>query len=48
MIQKLWGKLDHRGLIDFLFSHMHAWAYAKSIQMKLFRGGYHNIIPFYE
>jgi hypothetical protein len=35
MIQELWGKVNHRGLIDFLFSHVHAWACAKSIQMKL-------------
>jgi hypothetical protein len=35
MIQELWGKINHRALIDFLFSHMHAWACAKSIQMKL-------------
>jgi hypothetical protein len=34
MIQELWGKVNHRGLIDFLFSHVHAWACAKSIQMK--------------
>jgi hypothetical protein len=25
MIQELWGKVNHQGLIDFLFSHMHAW-----------------------
>jgi hypothetical protein len=35
MIQELWGKVNHRGLIDFLFSRMHAWACAKLIQMKL-------------
>jgi hypothetical protein len=35
MIQELGGKVNHRGLIDFLFSQVHAWACAKSIQMKL-------------
>jgi hypothetical protein len=35
MIQELWGKVNHQGLIDFLFSHVHAWACVKSIQMKL-------------
>jgi hypothetical protein len=48
MIQELWGKVNHRGLVDFLFSHMHAWACAKSIQIKLFKGGYHKVILFYE
>ena len=34
LIQELRGKINHRGLNDFCFSLMHAWACAKSIQMK--------------